>query len=97
MFKEPRNLFRWAGNQFIGSLKGLQIRALGSALSESAYRGRVEIELVYLPSQLVRTPNFVMVHIVQGGGRVPPPPQPEPILIKQFHPKKGLENGLRRC
>jgi hypothetical protein len=27
-FKEPRNRFRQAGNRFLGSLKGLQIRAL---------------------------------------------------------------------
>jgi hypothetical protein len=27
-FKEPRNRFRQAGNRFLGSLEGLQIRAM---------------------------------------------------------------------
>jgi hypothetical protein len=29
-FKEPRNQFRQVGNRFLGSLKGLQIRAQGA-------------------------------------------------------------------
>jgi hypothetical protein len=48
-------------------------------MPQSIYRGRVEIRGEYLPSQLERPPNFVMVdmvNIVKGGGRAPPIPSP---------------------
>jgi hypothetical protein len=49
----------------------------GQSKPQNTYRGRVEIGGVYLPSKLESgeypTTLYVMVDIVKGGGRAPPP------------------------